>query len=93
MPRFENFEERRDFLASIAEVHDAWAIQTSESAPFDPTGRPDPSDYNLHYADVESEPNQEAQIEAAWAAAGLTTQIVFSDEAALAELAADIESG
>jgi len=78
MGRFQSTEERDAFLAEVAERHYQWEQEVWATAPFTPSGRPDPSDYNLHYADVESDPEQEAAIQEAWTAAGLTAVLVQS---------------
>jgi len=51
---------RQQRLAAIAAAHDEMEAQYLTAAPFHPDGRPDPSDYNLHYLDVNPPPGAEA---------------------------------
>lgn len=46
--------ERVARLQQIADAHAAWMVEAIPDAPFDPEGREEGSDYNLHNPDVES---------------------------------------
>jgi hypothetical protein len=56
--------ERRRRLAALADLHDEWAAQHLAGAEFDPSGRPQGSDYNQHYLDVNPDPAAEDEFHA-----------------------------
>jgi hypothetical protein len=46
---------RRAKLLKLAAVHDAFVDEQLAGSEFHPEGRPEKSDYNLHYADLEAD--------------------------------------
>lgn len=54
--------ERVARLQQIADAHAAWMVEAIPDAPFDPEGREDGSDYNLHNPDVESSGEMEDRL-------------------------------
>lgn len=46
--------ERLGRLRQVADAHAAWMDEAIPEAPFEPDGRPERSDYNLHNPDIES---------------------------------------
>ena len=51
-------EERIRQMAALAAWHDEWVERKLAEAPFDPEGRPEGSDYNLHYVDIEADDDE-----------------------------------
>jgi hypothetical protein len=51
-------EERIRRLAALAAWHDEWVDRKLAEAPFNPESRPDGSDYNLHYVDLEADDDE-----------------------------------
>jgi hypothetical protein len=51
-------EERFRRLAALAAWHDEWVARKLADAPFNPEGRPEGSDYNLHYVDLEADDDE-----------------------------------
>lgn len=54
--------ERLALLQQIADAHAAWMVEAIPDAPFDPEGREEGSDYNLHNPDVESSGEMEDRL-------------------------------
>lgn len=48
-------ESRQDFLARVAEAHDAWVDEHEAEAPFNPDSRPASGDYNLWNLDMDAD--------------------------------------
>jgi hypothetical protein len=48
-------EEEFRQMAALAAWHDEWVARKLAEAPFNPEGRPEGSDYNLHYVDLEAD--------------------------------------
>lgn len=49
-------ESRHEFLARVAEAHDAWVARHIEDAPFDPASHLGSGDYNLWHLDMDADP-------------------------------------
>ena len=48
-------ESRHEFLARVAEAHDAWVARHIDDAPFDPDSHPGSGDYNLWHLDMDAD--------------------------------------
>jgi hypothetical protein len=54
-------ESRQEFLARVAEAHDAWVAQHGDSVEFDPNSRPDSGDYNMWHVDMDADEDAQAE--------------------------------
>lgn len=48
-------QERIDRLNELADWQREWSTPKLDTAPFNPAGRPTPSDYNEHFVDLDAD--------------------------------------
>lgn len=58
-------DERVARLSALTDLHDRWVAANADSAGFDPKGRPEKSDYNIHHVDLDADPTAAAEFAAA----------------------------